>query len=201
MARFAYSSEQVDGWREDIISAAMRLFESEGIEAVSFRRIAAELGCSYTAPYRYFPNKAALVTGLRERTYRWMETCLTASIVPETSPLTQLGDLAQAYIRAGLDRPSRYALLFDLSQEGVPSAALQAARRDAFYVCVRVVEAVERSGELRLKADALTTAHLFWAGAHGVVSLQLAQQFELGRRVEQLIPRMIQTLIEGIRAA
>lgn len=198
MARIAYSAEQIDNRREDILAAAMQLFESEGIEAVSFRRIATALGCSYAAPYRYFASKAELVTGLRERTYRWMGEALMTAIRPDTPPLTQLHDLALAYIRAGLDRPTRYALLFDLSQEGTPSQALQAARHDAFHVCVRVVAAAEASGALKLKADPLTTAHLFWAGTHGIVSLQLAQQFELGRSVEQLIPRMIRTLIDGI---
>lgn len=198
MARPSYSPTQVDDWRDSILDAAMDLFETDGIEAVSFRRIALKLGYSSAALYRYFGNKADLVAGLRERTYRWMGESLVAAIRPETPPLIQLHDLATAYIRAALDRPTRYALLFDLNQEGAPSEALNAARREAFHVCVSVVEAAQRSGDLKPKNDPLTTAHLFWAGTHGIVSLQLAQQFALGRRVEQLIPRMIRTLIDGI---
>ncbi len=187
MARLAYSPEQVDGKREDILDAAMRLFEREGIEAVSFRKIAAELGCSYAAPYRYFASKADLVTGLRERTYRWMGQAMQAAIRPELPRLTQLHDLAQAYIRAALERPARYALLFDLNQPGTPSPQLAQARHEAFDLCTQVVRAAVAAGELQLESDPLTVAHLFWAGAHGIVSLQVAGQFEMGRSVEQLV--------------
>ncbi len=198
MARLAYSQEQVEGKREDILDAAMQLFEHEGLEAVSFRRIAAALGCSYATPYRYFAGKAELVGGLRERAYRWMGQCLTAAIDPQSPPLTQLSDLAQAYIRAALDRPSRYALVFDLAQEGSPSPELAAARNEAFDICTRVVRAAEQTGALKLNSDPLTAAHLFWAGAHGIVSLHVAGQLEMGRDVEQLIPPMIKALIVGV---
>ena len=53
--------------RERIISAAMELIEREGVDAVSMRRIAAQLDSGVMALYNYVPSKAALLEGVAER--------------------------------------------------------------------------------------------------------------------------------------
>lgn len=102
---------------------------------------------------------------------------------------------------AGIDKPSRYALMFfrndELSRE--PRALeLAAAKRDALDVCTRVVAEAQEAGVLRLSVDPLTAAHLFWASSHGMVSLQVAGQFVMGRSLEALIPEMIATFLAGL---
>ena len=46
--------------RERIVEAAMRVIDSDGIEALSMRRLGDELGVNPMAAYHYVPNKAAL---------------------------------------------------------------------------------------------------------------------------------------------
>lgn len=50
--------------REDFIRAAVTIVDAEGLDALTFRRIGADMGVSYTAVYTYFENKDALVTAL-----------------------------------------------------------------------------------------------------------------------------------------
>lgn len=40
--------------RKDYVVQASRIIKKEGVEAISIRRIAAELGCSSASMYRYF---------------------------------------------------------------------------------------------------------------------------------------------------
>src|SRR5271156_4515329 len=47
--------------RETLIAAAVRIIESDGVDAVTMRRLAAELGVSPMAPYRYVANKEELL--------------------------------------------------------------------------------------------------------------------------------------------
>lgn len=47
--------------REQIVQAALRVARSEGIDALSVRRLAAELGASRMALYRHVPSKEALL--------------------------------------------------------------------------------------------------------------------------------------------
>lgn len=202
MARIGYSKEQQAAKRQDVLDAAMHVFETGGgLEAVSFRSVAAHLGCSYSAPYRYFSGKDELIVAMRARAYRWMETVLRESINPADDAPTQLTAVAQAYIQAGLARPTLYALMyFELegSDLGERSVELKAAKRDALGVCAGVIAAGQARGQLPNQTDALTAAHVFWIGAHGLVSLQVGGQLVMGRTLQQLTPILIHWLGAGL---
>ena len=53
--------------RERIVTAAVDLIEQAGVEAVSMRRIAAELGCGVMSLYNYVPSKSALLDEVADR--------------------------------------------------------------------------------------------------------------------------------------
>ena len=57
-----------DQRREDVAAAAARLIAERGIPAVTFRSLAAALGCSTTAISHYFPNRKAILIA----TYRFV---------------------------------------------------------------------------------------------------------------------------------
>jgi len=50
--------------RESVIEAALAIADGEGLDALTVRRLASELGAAPMALYRYFRNKEELVTGL-----------------------------------------------------------------------------------------------------------------------------------------
>ncbi|MEU4576364.1 TetR/AcrR family transcriptional regulator [Nonomuraea sp. ATR24] len=52
--------------RARIVAAAIELIEREGADAVSMRRIAAELGVGVMSLYNHVPNKDALLSGVAE---------------------------------------------------------------------------------------------------------------------------------------
>lgn len=202
MGRKGYSPEERLAKREEFLDAAIQVFENDGgIDAVSFRNVAAVVGCSYSAPYRYFSGKEELLTALRARAFRWIERAIRDAIEPGDDPRAQLETVARAYIQAGIQRPAMYALM--LFQEGSEfaqrSLELKAAKHDALYACVEVIAAGQAKGVLPDTTDALTAAHMFWIGAHGLVSLQVGGQFVMGRSVEQLVPMLIQWLKTGLQ--
>jgi AcrR family transcriptional regulator len=53
--------------RERIVAAAVELIEREGVDAVSMRRIAAELGSGVMSLYNHVPSKDALLDGVAEQ--------------------------------------------------------------------------------------------------------------------------------------
>ncbi len=56
--------------REGILAAAERIVAAEGLDALSMRRLGAELGADPTALYRHFRDKAALVAALAARLFQ-----------------------------------------------------------------------------------------------------------------------------------
>ncbi len=202
MARKRFSEDERSQRREAILDGAMAVFEKHGgLDALSFRKLATEMGLSYSAPYRYFKNKDELVNALRARAYRWIESAMREATAGIISPVDKLQVLARAYIEAGLQRPHRYALLFfNLDDTDVARHSLEfrRAKHDALDICTQVIAAAQKAGELPVHLDPLTASHLFWIGAHGLVSLELAGQFGMGRDVATLTPVVIHTLRAGM---
>lgn len=201
MGRKGYSEVERLAKREEFLDAAVQVFENEGgIDAVSFRNVAAVAGCSYSAPYRYFSGKEELLTAMRARAFRWLEKAIRDVVRPNDDPRLQLEKVARAYVEAGLQRPNMYALMLfqENSEFAQRSIELKAAKHDALYACVEAIAAGQAKGILPNTTDALTAAHMFWIGAHGLVSLQVGGQFVMGRSVEQLVPVLIQWLKSGL---
>ncbi len=203
MARKPYSEDARTRRREAILDSAMAVFEREGgLEALSFRKLASEMGLSYSAPYRYFRNKDELVNALRARAYRWIEAEMHEATKDIASPAERLIGLARTYIKSGLQRPQRYALLFfnlDDTDVARHSIEFRRAKHDALDICTRVIAQGQKTGELPAHIDPLTASHMFWIGAHGLVSLELAGQFAMGRDVETLTTVVIHTLRAGMQ--
>ena len=78
--------------RERIITAAVELIEREGVDAVSMRRIATELGSGAMSLYNHVPSKAALLDGVAER--------VISSIDVTSEPGASWADEVRAQARA-----------------------------------------------------------------------------------------------------
>ncbi len=52
---------------ESVIDTAVRLIDEEGLEALTMRRLAKELGVEPVTVYRQLPNKEAILAGVAER--------------------------------------------------------------------------------------------------------------------------------------
>ena len=68
-------------------------------------------------------------------------------------------------------------------------------------MCTQVIAAGQARGDFPRAIDPLTASHLFWIGAHGLVSLQVAGQFVMGRDVKVLVPTLIHALRTGLEHA
>jgi AcrR family transcriptional regulator len=56
--------------RHDILDCALTIVQKEGLEAVSMRRIAHELGVTPMALYHHIPDKPALMTAMVDRVWK-----------------------------------------------------------------------------------------------------------------------------------
>ena len=55
--------------RGDVIRAAIKIADRKGLAAVTMQAVAAKLGFTTMALYRYFPNKQALIDGITDAAY------------------------------------------------------------------------------------------------------------------------------------
>ncbi|KAA2250743.1 TetR/AcrR family transcriptional regulator [Solihabitans fulvus] len=92
-----------------IAEAARGILVAEGTDAVSMRRVAAEVGITPMAIYRHYPNREALLeaiasTAFAELAERWAGTL--------QGPGSRLGRALDAYLDFALEQPRLYTFLF-----------------------------------------------------------------------------------------
>lgn len=110
--RPARSSEQIEETRAHIAACALRLFQAEGFEAVSMRRLAQEAGCSPKTLYQYYDRKIDVLRDLWAEVFVELFDALDAVSARETRPLLRLDAVAFAYVEFWLKRRDRYFLVF-----------------------------------------------------------------------------------------
>ncbi|MEM1036878.1 MAG: TetR/AcrR family transcriptional regulator [Pseudomonadota bacterium] len=120
--RPARSEGEISDMRATIARHAMRLFQENGYEAVSMRRLAKEAGCTVMTLYRYYERKIDILRQLWAEIFDELFDELDAIAVAETDPDARLHAIAFAYVNFWLERREHYFLVFmssDVSQSDV----------------------------------------------------------------------------------
>lgn len=90
--------------------AARKAFDREGLEGLSLRDIAAQVGVTPMAIYRHFESKDALVDALvLDALAEW--SAIVAGL-PQGEGLSQLERLGNAFLDFALERPRRFEAAF-----------------------------------------------------------------------------------------
>jgi len=90
-----------------IAQAALAIVDRDGLDALSMRRLGAELGVEGMAIYRHFPNKAAVLAGI-------VEVLLAELVIPPPSDVpwqTVFREVSRAYRALLLRHPHAIPLL------------------------------------------------------------------------------------------
>ena len=160
--------------RQLITSTARAIAEREGWDAITTRRLAAEIEYSQPVIYKHFASKQALFVAVLEDSKHYMRDRLAAAAEGE-------GDLFDAYLRfvRGLAGDPKVAelsrlryLALTLRDEPEILAAL-AAMLEQWQASVRAaVEVARANGRIREDADVESVAMLFFglAQAAGFMS-------------------------------
>ena len=98
---------------EHILQRAAEIIAEEGIEALSLRGIARDLGVSHGAPNRHFKNKAALLSALT--TSAWHEaqrsTMEAADATGSQDPHVRLNAMGRGFLRWALNNKALFKVL------------------------------------------------------------------------------------------
>jgi AcrR family transcriptional regulator len=157
--------------RRLVLDVASRLLEAEGPDALTMRRIAAEVGCSTSVLYTMFGGKAGVAEGLWREGFDRLRQALERA--GGDDPLARLAAVGQAYRANALANRAYYAVMFQRPIPGFePSAQAYADSLQPLRILVDAVADCIAAGVFR-PADPAHVAGVLWAAAHGAVSLEL----------------------------
>jgi len=163
--------------RGEILAAATRIFNSDGYDGATIRRIADEVGLSSTALYMHFRDKDEILVEICQGAMEQMLTLAAQIATQDKPPAERARDMIEAYIRFGLDNPSTYRLVFcshgrHLSPESQAPVEMLGDR--CFQKLHNVVAEIAEQGRLK-SPGALVAAQVLWSAGHGLVSLMITQ--------------------------
>jgi AcrR family transcriptional regulator len=193
------SEADVADFRERLCEAAERLFAEKGLDGVTMRQLAAELGVSPMTPYRYFRDKEDILAAVRANGFnRFAEALETARDKTPGDARAKSTAVGEAYLDFALQHPNTYKLMFDLNQphEADYPELVEAGDR-ARATMSAYVEDLLAEGEL--VGDPEQIGMMFWAATHGAVVLELAGKLPQGA-ARTLAHSMISSMARGLQA-
>jgi AcrR family transcriptional regulator len=195
------TEEALGEFREKLIDAAERLFAQHGLEAVTLRQLAAEVGVSPMTPYRYFADKDAILAAVRARAFNRHAEALEAALQGGHGDLLAgSAAVGQAYLRFAFDHPAAYKLMFDCdSPANSADPELIAAGLRSHATMTAHLKAMAEAGAPI--GDPELAGHMFWAALHGAIQLQVAGLLDAPFDAERLAAATMMTLWAGLLAA
>jgi AcrR family transcriptional regulator len=186
--------------RAAVIDATRALIATEGLEAVSLRKLAAGLGVTAPALYAHVTGKRDLLRGVAELEFAELITAFRQ--IDATDPIARLRSQSRVYIERALAEPGLFRVMFlfppDLPLSDATGHELPLATM-SFQLALEAVQAAMDSGALRPGDPTLAALTLFMA-THGVADvLLLGFGFDDATRA-LLIDTAIDTVLAGLGA-
>ena len=185
--------------RKKILDAARELFEKEGYDNVTMRRIAEAIEYSPTTIYLHFEDKDDLVRALCHEDFGRLLEALSL-IPPAADPLETIRQLGRAYVGFAVQNPNHFRFMF-----------MRSAREDemdgpgepgwrSFGALLEAVRRAVDAGRFR-KVDALVAAQILWMSVHGVASALITmppENWPHGPAASDLVDQVIENGLRGL---
>ncbi|MFJ9820546.1 TetR/AcrR family transcriptional regulator [Streptomyces sp. NPDC101151] len=150
-----------------IVTAARELAEAEGWDAVTTRRLAAEIEYSQPVLYSHFKGKDAIMAAVAVQGCADLAVELRAARAAAPGARESLAAVARTYTSFARRRPALYDAMFTHLVD-LPFATAQAPAplREAFGELFQAVEPIAVEGD-----DPGLLTETFWAALHGLATL------------------------------
>jgi AcrR family transcriptional regulator len=195
--------------RRALIDTALELVTEEQDWAFSLREVARRAGVSHQAPYNHFPEKQDLLAAVAIVGFERLRDGMLSATAGIDDPEALVEAIGRTYVRLGLENPALYRLMFgpalaDVGPGDRPMIARSAGAR-ARAVLEDVIQRGARSGVFAIPADSLKdqilAAHVVWSAVHGLTTLAIDRLMAPGVTVDEMIEKLLLTVIEGLRRA
>ncbi|MEW9572624.1 TetR/AcrR family transcriptional regulator [Rhodanobacter sp. Si-c] len=184
-----------------ILRAAHRLFDREGADAVTMRRVAEQVGITPMAIYRHFPNREALLKRISDDSFETVAQEWRGRS-RQRDTLKRLLATQEKYLDYALAHPHLFDHAFSARRDDARRFPedFRTRRSPTFNVVADTLAAGMRQGLLR-EDDPWDVAMTLWAHTHGLIALYRAGRFSYDEaQFRKFYLASIGRLLDGIKA-
>jgi AcrR family transcriptional regulator len=185
--------------RRALLAAAERTVRERGVQDLSLRELAREIGVSHGAPRRHFPDRQALLDALAESGFERLGAELRAAAGGAGDEFqARLEATAAAYIRFATADPALLDLMFaSKHQESQPS--LHDAMERAFSAMMELIAQGQAAGLLQA-GDPERVGLVLFSTIQGIAALLTAGMI-VPEQLDELTTDAIAHFLRGSRTA
>jgi AcrR family transcriptional regulator len=142
-----------------ILKRSAEIISTEGIEALSLRGVARDLGVSHGAPNRHFKSKSELLSALVSDIWNKMRNAIlhAAESIDTDDPKTRLNSLGRGYLRWALQNKSEFQAMSHPDLRLYTDNTVKASQQALHGVIESAVKAAQIAGRYPEKNLSLLT--------------------------------------------
>ncbi|MGZ4167677.1 MAG: TetR/AcrR family transcriptional regulator [Solirubrobacteraceae bacterium] len=185
--------------RRALLDAAERTVRERGVQELSLRELAREVGVSHGAPRRHFPDRQALLDALAESGFERLGRELRAAVDGAGDEFEErLRATGAAYIRFATEDPALLELMFAGKHRDNADSLQEAAER-AFAVMLELIAQGQAEGRLE-PGDPERVGFVLFASIQGIASLVTSGMLPV-EQLHEVLGDSIAHFLRGSRAA
>ena len=184
--------------RAALVERATDVVAVGGVDALSMRELARDLGVSHAAPSRHFADRQALLDAVAVNGFDRLGVALDATPPPaDASFEAQVGLHAACYVRFALRNAPLLAVMFAAKHRREAPAAIRDSAERAFAAPLQLLQRAQQRGEVVAGSiDEISTAIL--ATMHGFATL-VAGGLLAEQGWERSLAETMTLLVAGLR--
>jgi AcrR family transcriptional regulator len=185
--------------RTALIEQAERTVRERGVQELSLRELARDVGVSHGAPRRHFPDRQALLDALAIAGFERLGSELREAMNGAGEDFrARVQATATAYIRFATRDAALLELMF-AGKHQQPSGELQMAAESAFAVMLELIEQGQREGALD-SGERERVGLVLFATIQGIAAL-VTGGMVAAEQVDELVADAIAHFLRGSHAA
>lgn len=188
--------------REDLIELATDILDSEGIDAITLRRLTREIGVNPTNFYNHFANMDYLYAAIKVLGFNDLLRKTAKAKKKQSNQTEQLRALFREYVVFAVKRPNLYRLMFDYYLDFDEHEELKAVTDQAMTEVIELLYDSERFDS----TDALgfykshPEAVACWATMHGLTHILIERQIKLETKSRKEVTRFADQIVDVLLA-
>lgn len=184
--------------REALLDRAAEFIEEAGVEGLSLRQLARDLGVSHAAPGKHFRDKQALLDALALRGFFAMNARITEAAETSADHRTRFVGIARAYVSFAVTRPVLLAVMHSTKHHPDASAELRGIGEDGIRIARALIAEAQDAGALA-SGESETLALVCFVSLHGAAVLASSNLLD-GTSTDALVQATTDLLWAGMAA-
>ncbi|OZD84099.1 TetR/AcrR family transcriptional regulator [Rhodococcus sp. 05-339-2] len=181
--------------RAVLLDEAERSIAHRGVDALSLRQLARDVGVSHGAPARHFRDKQALLDALALHGFEELNRRMVAAATGPGELMARFRAVARAYLGFAVEHPELLDVMYSTKHHPDASEKLKTVAHESMTATEALLSEAIAAGVITDAPPAIL-ARVAFASVHGLAMLATGDLLD-GVAIEDLLDATVDTLLRG----